>query len=62
MGRVLSISQMVEKISGLVGTPDLNDWETGFVENISEIVEERGTTGLTDRQVSVIQRIHDKNF
>lgn len=62
MGRMLSIGQMVEKISGLLGTTDLSEWERGFVEDISVRVGYQGTEFLTDRQLAVIQRIHDKNF
>lgn len=60
---VMSIESKLTKIQGLK-PGDLTPWEAGFVQSVSEQVEERNgdTTHLSDRQVLVIERIYAKHF
>jgi hypothetical protein len=54
---------MVKKCSGLVGTKDVTDWEDEFLTSIVKQTKEGDdTTKLSEKQIDVIQRIHDKNF
>lgn len=58
-----SIGAMVEQVSGMLGTRDLNDWEAGFVESIVErIGDVKDTSRLSSRQVEIVERIWRKHF
>lgn len=58
-----SIGTMIERISGLHGTKDLNEWETGFVCGIvSKTNNGERTTDLSAKQVEIVERIHNKHF
>lgn len=58
-----SLGAMVEQIAGMLGTDDLTDWETGFVDSIVErIGERRDTTRLSPRQAETVERIWRKHF
>ncbi len=58
-----SLNSMVKRVSGLAGTHDLNDWETDFVNSIAEQTDDGdNTTSLTEKQITVLERIHSKHF
>ena len=58
-----SNNKKVKLIHGLVGTKDLTEWETEFVESVWEKSEEARNTGnLTGKQIVVVERIYKKNF
>lgn len=58
-----SINTMVKRISGLAGTNDVSDWEDDFILSIVEQTDEGdNTTSLTEKQITVIERIFRKNF
>lgn len=58
-----SINTMVKRISGLAGTNDVSDWEDDFILSIVEQTDESdNTTSLTEKQITVIERIFRKNF
>lgn len=58
-----SIAAMVDQIAGMLGTADLNDWESGFVDSIIERIGDRkDTTRLSPRQVEIVERIWRKHF
>lgn len=58
-----SLNAMVKKVAGLQDTTDVTDWENSFIKSV---VEKTGngsnTTSLTERQVEVLERIHNKHF
>lgn len=59
----ISIGTMIKRISGLLGTKDLTEWEQGFVSGAVEKTRNGDqTTGLSPKQVEIIERIHDKHF
>lgn len=60
--RHYSTATMVEKLSGLLGTDDLNEWESGFVESCQRKLKAGQVTNLTDRQVETLERLHNKHF
>ncbi len=58
-----SINNMVKRVSGLLGTSDLTNWEEVFVSNIVDQTDDgENTTGLSTKQVETLERIHDKHF
>ena len=58
-----SISTMVKKISGLYGTNDVTPWEEEFIGSILSLTNNgKDTTRLTDRQVTVVERLCRKHF
>lgn len=58
-----SLNTMVKRVAGLLGTDDLNDWEARFVGSVVEQTSNGdNTTSLTEPQVNVLERLHDKHF
>lgn len=58
-----TLNTMVKRISGLVGTHDVTDWEDDFIQSIVEQTDEGNTTkSLTSKQIEVVERIFRKNF
>lgn len=58
-----SVASMIEQVSGMLGTDDLTDWESGFVESLIERIGERkDTTRLSTKQVEAVERIWRKHF
>ena len=59
---MLSTSQMIDRLAGMVGTKDLSDWETRFVQSLIDRKKAGQVTSLTERQLEVLERLHDKHF
>lgn len=58
-----SLKIMLERIVALVGTKDLNDWETGAVKNYwRQSKEGTDTSRLTGPQSETIEKIFNKHF
>ena len=58
-----TINTMVKRIGALAGTNDVSDWEDDFILSIVEKTDDGDdTTGLTEKQIEVIERIHRKHF
>lgn len=59
-----SIQAQIDRISGLLGTGDLTEWEEGFVQSIWEKSQRPNfsTTQLSSKQVEVVARIFSKHF
>lgn len=60
-----SIGTMIVRISGLHNTREVTDWENTFIRSIAEKYNARDKTRaleLTDKQIEIIERIHDKHF
>ena len=58
-----SLNTMVKRCEGLVGTKDVSDWEDDFLTNIVRVTKGgEDTSKLTEKQIDVLTRIHDKNF
>jgi hypothetical protein len=62
MPRLYSTAVMTERLSGLLGTKDLTDWESGFVESCQKRLADGHITSLTERQVETLERLHSKHF
>jgi hypothetical protein len=58
-----TLNTMVKRISGLLDTNDLSDWESDFVQSIVERTHDGdNTTSLTEKQIDVLERIHNQHF
>ena len=57
-----STTQMIRKLEGMIGSKDLGDWESGFVESLVAKVDAGEVTSLTERQVETLDRLHGKHF
>lgn len=58
-----SLNTMVQRVSGLVDTKDLTDWESDFVTSVVEQTNDgKNTTSLTEKQIDVLERIFRKHF
>lgn len=59
---MLSTTQMIRKLEGMLGTRDLSEWESGFVRTLVGKVESGQVTSLTEKQLDNLQRLHDRHF
>lgn len=60
---MISLNTKVKQVLGLQNTTDLNQWEDGFVATVADITRDgERTTGLSEKQVEVIERIWSKHF
>lgn len=59
-----SIDNMIQRLSGLLGTDDLTEWEQEFLSSVIAKVKawNGDTTRLSERQVDVIDRLFGKHF
>ncbi len=58
-----SINTMVKRLAGLADTADVTDWENQFIKSILDKTSNGyNTTSITEKQLDVIERIHDKHF
>lgn len=58
-----ALNTMVKRVSGLLGTKDLSQWEGDFVATIVDNTKNGdNTTSLTEKQIDVLERIFDKHF
>ena len=58
-----SLNTQVMRVAGLLDTKDLTDWENRFVASIYEQTQNgKNTTSLTEAQIDVLERLHDKHF
>lgn len=58
-----SLGTMIKRIEGLCGTKDVTDWETSFIASVVEkTLSGSRTTGLSEKQIEIIERIHNKHF
>jgi hypothetical protein len=58
-----SLNIQVQRVSGLLDTKDLSDWEGKFVASIVKQTNDgKNTTSLTEKQIDVLERIHNKHF
>ena len=58
-----SLNNMVKRCAGLIGTDDVSEWESNFLASIVEKTQGGdNTTSLTEKQIDVLERIHNKHF
>ena len=59
---MISTSQMIARLAGMIGTKDLSDWETQFVKRLVERAEAGQVLALPEKQIDVLDRLHSKHF
>jgi hypothetical protein len=58
-----SLGQKIKQCGGLIGTPDVSEWEGNFLESVLERSGDGAdTTRLSEKQVEVVERIYSKHF
>ena len=58
-----SINSKIQQINGLVDTDDVTNWENEFISSIIERTQNGFfLTGLSDKQIEIIERIYNKHF
>lgn len=58
-----ALNTMVKRVSGLLGTKDLSQWEGDFVASIiNQTKNGDNTSSLTEKQIDVLERIFSKHF
>lgn len=62
MTRHYSTASMIERLSWLLGTSDLTEWEQGFVESLQRRMQTGEVTKLTDKQVETLDQLHSNHF
>jgi hypothetical protein len=59
----VSIGAMVKQIEGLHDTPDVSEWENGFIASVvTKTRSGADTQSLTEKQVETVERIWRKHF
>ncbi len=60
---MISIGTMIKRIEGLCGTKDVSEWESSFIASVVErTLSGARTTGLSAKQVEIVERIYNKHF
>lgn len=62
MPRHISTTEMIKRLTGMLGTHDLSEWESNFVMSLEHRLNAGEVTKLTERQVETLDRIHAKHF
>lgn len=58
-----SVGAKLEKLSGLLETQDLSDWEHDFITSVYDQSQEaKRTSLLSEKQVGKIEQIYAKHF
>jgi hypothetical protein len=58
-----SINTQVKRVSGLLDTKDLSDWEDEFIQGITQQTNEgNNTASLTGKQIECLEQIYSKHF
>ncbi|MCC7484574.1 MAG: hypothetical protein IT529_06250 [Burkholderiales bacterium] len=63
MTRIVSLNTKIQQLHGLLGTHEVNEWETDFISSVWGWSREgKDTRTITERQIEVIERIWGKHF
>lgn len=62
MPQLISTTTMIRRLSGLLDTRDLSEWEQQFVRSLVEKLDAGRVTSLTERQVETLERLHGRHF
>lgn len=62
MAQMTSTTTMIRRLSGLLDTRDLSEWEQQFVRSLAEKLDAGEVTSLTERQVETLERLHGRHF
>ncbi len=59
---MVSTATMIQRLEGLLGTKDLNDWESSFVRTLAHRMHAGEVTKLTGNQVEKLDELHGRHF
>ncbi|MGK2829195.1 hypothetical protein ACSI5F_03700 [Ralstonia pseudosolanacearum] len=59
---MVSTTQMIQRLEGMLGTQDLTDWEQGFVRSLASRMHAGEVTKLSGDQVDKLDEIHERHF
>lgn len=62
MAETLSTTTMITRLEGMLGTRDLNERETEFVEKLVTMRNAGQVTRLSDGQLSYLTGLHGRHF
>lgn len=62
MPQLVSTTTMIRRLSGMLDTRDLSEWEQQFVRSLVEKIDAGRVTSLTERQVETLERLHGRHF
>lgn len=62
MPQLVSTATMIRRLSGMLDTRDLSEWEQQFVRSLVEKLDAGRVTSLTERQVETLERLHGRHF
>ena len=62
MPQLISTTTMILRLSGMLDTRDLSEWEQQFVRSLVEKLDAGKVTSLTERQVETLERLHGRHF
>ncbi len=62
MTQMTSTTTMIRRLSGMLDTRDLSEWEQQFVRSLVEKLDAGKVTSLTERQVETLERLHGRHF
>ena len=58
-----SINTKIKQIHGLLGTKDVNEWETDFISSVwGWSVQGTSTRSISEKQIAIVERIWKKHF
>lgn len=59
---MVSTGAMIDRLAGCLDTDDLSEWEDTFVRSLVARKDAGQVTGLSERQVETLERLHAKHF
>ena len=59
---MVSTTVMIQRLEGMLGTKDLNDWETSFVRSLAQRMHAGEVTKLSGDQVDKLDELHGRHF
>lgn len=62
MPQLISTNVMIQRLAGMLGTKDLNEWEANFVMSLERYARAGEVTKLTEKQVERLDELHSKHF
>jgi hypothetical protein len=62
MAQMTSTTTMIRRLSGMLDTRDLSEWEQQFVRSLVEKLDAGKVTSLTERQAETLERLHGRHF
>jgi hypothetical protein len=60
--RQVALHAKVAQLEGLLGTSDLTDWESGFVQSLVHHGYAKDSTKMSEKQVEMLDRVWSKHF